>query len=242
MKSNNIKHNDEPMLIAKGINKYFYVPERFQVLNNVNFEVMQGEFVSLSGKSGCGKSTLLHLLSAMDNDYEGKITINGEEIKNKSEAELSKFRNKHFGFVFRFHFLLPEFTVLENVMIPALKLGKKSKDEIEYNAMEKLKLIGVQGRSMIRAGKLSADYQQRVSIARALINNPEIIICDEPTGNLDSVNTRLVFETLKDLTSDYGQTIVVGTLDRELAERTDRSIEICDGKIINREVKEAIYV
>jgi lipoprotein-releasing system ATP-binding protein len=242
MKSNNMKHPDELLLVAKGINKYFYVPERFQVLNNVNFEVKQGEFVSLTGRSGCGKSTLLYLLSAMDTDYEGELIVNGEEIKNKSNAELSKFRNKHFGFVFRFHYLLPEFTVLENVMLPAVKLGEKTGKEIEHDAMEKLTLLGMQARAMECAGKLSVGYQQRVAIARALINNPDIIICDEPTGNLDFVNTKLVFETLKDLTSNYAQTIIIGTHDRQLAENAGRAIEMCDGKIIGLGIKENIYV
>lgn len=229
----NISQQNDAVLIAKGVNKYFYTPERFQVLNNINFEVRRGEFLSIVGKSGCGKSTLLYLMSTMDTDYEGEIIIDGQQMRGKTQNELAAFRNQHIGFVFQFHYLLPEFTVLENVMIPALKLAAKSKQEIEHDAVEKLKLLGVDDQARKASGKLSGGQQQRVAIARALINNPTIIMGDEPTGNLDSVNTKIVFEILKDLTRSLHQTIISVTHDKEFAEKSDRVIEMSDGKIIN---------
>ncbi len=185
----------ELLLIARHLNKYFYEPEKFQVLTDINLEVPKGEFVSLVGKSGCGKSTLLYLLSTMDTDYEGTVELNGELLTGKNQNELAKFRNEHIGFVFQFHFLLPEFTVLQNVMIPALKLKKHSEKEIEARALEKLKLLGVEEQAQKPANKLSGGQQQRVAIARALINDPNIIMGDEPTGNLWTLIIRRWFWT-----------------------------------------------
>jgi lipoprotein-releasing system ATP-binding protein len=223
----------ETVLEAKSLSKYFYTPEKFQVLDHVSFDVSKGEFLSIIGKSGCGKSTLLYLLSTMDTEYEGQLYVNQELITGKSQNELAAFRNKHIGFVFQFHYLLPEFTVLQNVMIPALKLGEKSKEEIEVIAMDKLKLLGVQEQALKHASKLSGGQQQRVAIARALINNPTIIMGDEPTGNLDTNNTKIVFEILKDLSRSYQQTIIAVTHDQEFANNSDRIIEMSDGKIIS---------
>lgn len=223
----------ETVLEAKNLNKYFFTPEKFQVLNDVNFDVTKGEFLSIIGKSGCGKSTLLYLLSTMDTDYDGQLYLNNTLVTGKSQNELAAFRNKHIGFVFQFHYLLPEFTVLQNVMIPALKLGEKSKEEIEVIAMDKLKLLGVQEQAMKQSSKLSGGQQQRVAIARALINNPTIIMGDEPTGNLDTNNTNIVFEILKDLSRSFHQTIIAVTHDKEFANNSDRVIEMSDGRIIS---------
>jgi lipoprotein-releasing system ATP-binding protein len=223
----------ETVLEAKNLNKYFFTPEKFQVLNDVNFDVTKGEFLSIIGKSGCGKSTLLYLLSTMDTDYDGQLYLNNTLVTGKSQNELAAFRNKHIGFVFQFHYLLPEFTVLQNVMIPALKLGEKSKEEIEVIAMDKLKLLGVQEQAMKQSSKLSGGQQQRVAIARALINNPTIIMGDEPTGNLDTINTNIVFEILKDLSRSFHQTIIAVTHDKEFANNSDRVIEMSDGRIIS---------
>ena len=223
----------EIVLEAKSLSKYFYTPEKFQVLDHVSFDVSKGEFLSIIGKSGCGKSTLLYLLSTMDTEYDGQLYVNRELITGKSQNELAAFRNKHIGFVFQFHYLLPEFTVLQNVMIPALKLGEKSKEEIEVIAMDKLKLLGVEEQALKHASKLSGGQQQRVAIARALINNPTIIMGDEPTGNLDTNNTKIVFEILKDLSRSYQQTIIAVTHDQEFANNSDRIIEMSDGKIIS---------
>ena len=216
----------------QNINKHFYDPVEFQVLKDISFDVKKGEFVSIIGKSGSGKSTLLYLLSTMDTKYEGNIIINNTQVTGLKQNELAKFRNEQIGFVFQFHFLLPEFTVLDNVMLPALKLNKKSKDEIEAEAIESLHLLGLKGNEHKKASKISGGQQQRVAIARALINSPSIIMGDEPTGNLDSKNTNIVFDVFKELAKERGQTIIAVTHDDEFADNCDRIIELSDGKLI----------
>jgi lipoprotein-releasing system ATP-binding protein len=215
------------------INKYLYDPVEFQVLKDISFDVKKGEFVSIVGKSGSGKSTLLYLLSTMDTKYNGNIAIIGKQLTGLSQNELAKFRNEQIGFVFQFHFLLPEFTVLDNVMLPALKLNKKAKDEIEAEAIESLHLLGLKGNEHKKASKISGGQQQRVAIARALINSPSIIMGDEPTGNLDSKNTQIVFDIFKELAKERGQTIIAVTHDDEFAANCDRIIELSDGKLIS---------
>lgn len=217
---------------VQNINKHFYDPVEFQVLKNISFDVKKGEFVSIIGKSGSGKSTLLYLLSTMDTNYKGNIAINGTQVTGLSQNELAKFRNEQIGFVFQFHFLLPEFTVLDNVMLPALKLNKRTKDEIEAEALESLHLLGLKGNELKKASKISGGQQQRVAIARALINSPSIIMGDEPTGNLDSKNTNIVFDVFKELAKERGQTIIAVTHDDEFAANCDRIIELSDGKLI----------
>lgn len=219
-------------LSIHNINKYFYEPEKFQVLKEVSFEVEKGEFVAVVGKSGSGKSTLLYLLSTMDTDYEGHISINDTLVTGLKQNQLSAFRNEHIGFVFQFHYLLPEFSVLDNVMLPALKLKKHPKEQIEYKAMELLGLLDIKGHEHKKASKISGGQQQRVAIARALINDPAIIMGDEPTGNLDSKNTEIVFEIFRELAKERGQTIIAVTHDDEFAANCDRIIEMADGKII----------
>lgn len=223
----------ETVLKAQQIGKYFYEPEKFQVLKGIDLEVKRGEFLSLVGKSGCGKSTLMYVLSTMDTDYEGELEIAGKRLTGEKQNALAAFRNQHIGFVFQFHFLLPEFTVLQNVMIPALKLGKHSKEEIETKAMTKLKVLGMEEHAKKASSKLSGGQQQRVAIARALINDPDIIMGDEPTGNLDTYNTHLVFDILKELTHTYRQTLIAVTHDEEFARNSDRIIEMSDGRIIS---------
>lgn len=220
-------------LSIKNINKYFHEPTEFQVLKDVSFDINKGEFVAIIGKSGSGKSTLLYLLSTMDTDYEGKISINETQVTGLSQNQLAAFRNEHIGFVFQFHFLLPEFSVLENVMLPALKLGKKSKDEIETKSIELLGLLGLKGQEFKRASRISGGQQQRVAIARALINSPAIVMGDEPTGNLDSKNTKVVFDIFRQLAAERGQTIIAVTHDDEFASNCDRIIEFSDGKVIS---------
>jgi lipoprotein-releasing system ATP-binding protein len=227
-----MKMSSAEVLKVTGVSKYFYEPEKFKVLKNIDLTVQQGEFLSLVGKSGCGKSTLMYVLSTMDTDYEGDLEIAGERLTGKKQNELAPFRNNHIGFVFQFHYLLPEFTVLQNVMIPALKLGQYSRAEIEHRAVEKLKLLGMDEHVHKKTNKLSGGQQQRVAIARALINDPDIIMGDEPTGNLDSYNAGLVFETFRELTSRHGQSIIAVTHDSEFAKRTDRVVEMSDGRII----------
>ena len=173
------------VLEIKNIIKYFHDPVTYEVLQDVNFSIQQGEFVSIVGKSGCGKSTLLYILSTMDTDYEGELKIDNQVMDKKNPNLLAKVRNEKIGFVFQFHYLLEEYSVLENVMLPGLKLGKYSKQEVEAHAMMHLKKLEIADQALKSAGKLSGGQKQRVAIARALINDPLIIMGDEPTGNLD---------------------------------------------------------
>ena len=222
----------ETILEAKQLNKYFKKPVLFHVLKDINFKVSKGEFASIMGKSGCGKSTLLYILSTMDTDYEGKLFLNNELITGQSSKQLSYIRNKHIGFVFQFHYLLSEFSVLENVMLPAKKLGEKSFKEIEFDAMSKLKMLDIDKLAKKRASRISGGEKQRVAIARALINNPSIIMGDEPTGNLDSYNSENVFNIFKHLCDDYDLSLLVVTHDEDFAKKTDRIITMGDGKIL----------
>lgn len=222
------------VLETQNINKFFYDPVKVHVLKDISFAVDRGEFVSIVGKSGCGKSTLLYILSTMDTSYEGELTIDGQIMSHQSKEFLAQIRNEKIGFVFQFHYLLNEFTVLENVMLPALKLGKKSREEIEHNAIEKLKIFGVQDQAHKGANQLSGGQKQRVAIARALINDPIIIMGDEPSGNLDKKNSQIVFEKFQELAHDYGQTLLIVTHDMEFADNTDRTIVMEDGYIIQQ--------
>jgi len=223
----------EPVsLKVRNLIKYFHDPATFQVIKGVSFDVKKGEFLSIVGKSGSGKSTLLYVLSTMDTDYEGSLEINGKSLSGKSQNELATFRNKHIGFVFQFHYLLKDFTCLQNVMLPALKLGKCSTQEIEYKAYESLRLLDLEDQALKKTNKLSGGQQQRVAIARALINSPSLIMGDEPTGNLDSANSRAVQEIFKELAENFGQTIICVTHDTDFANNTDRIIEMQDGLIL----------
>ncbi len=223
---------NEIALSVNSMNKWFHEPSTFHVLKDISFEVKKGEFLAMVGKSGSGKSTLLYLLSTMDTDYEGHLIINDEVLTGKSQNELAAFRNAHIGFVFQFHYLLPEFTALDNVMLPALKLGQKSKEEIKSNALENLNLLGIKDQAHKSASKLSGGQQQRVAIARALINEPSVIMGDEPTGNLDSKNTDIVFDIFRQLAADRGQTIIAVTHDDEFAAKSDRVLELSDGVML----------
>ena len=221
------------VLEAQNINKYFEKPVRFQVLKDINFKIEKGEFVSIMGKSGCGKSTLLYILSTMDTEYEGKLLLDNEIVTGHSSEKLSYIRNKHIGFVFQFHYLLADFTVLENIMLPAKKLGEKSILEIEKDAYEKLKLLKIEHLALKKASKISGGEKQRVAIARALINNPSIIMGDEPTGNLDSANADNVFTIFRELCDTQNLSLLIVTHDEDFAKRTDRIITMEDGKILS---------
>jgi lipoprotein-releasing system ATP-binding protein len=220
------------VLQAKGISKNFHDPVTIQVLKDVSFEINRGEFVSVIGKSGCGKSTLLYILSTMDTDYEGDLFIDGVAMRNKKEGELALVRNEKIGFVFQFHYLLNEFSVLRNVMLPGLKLGKYTEQEVEHRAMEKLRVLGIDNEAHKMANQLSGGQKQRVAIARALINDPLIIMGDEPTGNLDKKNSQIVFDIFNELAHEFKQTLLIVTHDNEFAQSTDRIIEMEDGRII----------
>ena len=221
------------VLQTNNLGKYFHDPVKFKVLDEVTFDVSKGEFLTIVGKSGCGKSTLLYCLSTMDTDYEGELYIANQLVTGQKIDQLAALRNEKIGFVFQFHYLLPEFSCLKNIMIPALRLGKYSYDEIEERAYQKLEILGMKDQAFKEASKLSGGQQQRVSIARALINDPAIIMCDEPTGNLDSKNTEIVFEIFKQLSQDFHQTIIAVTHDNDFAKASDRTIEMSDGHIIN---------
>ncbi|SHJ34625.1 ABC transporter ATP-binding protein [Pseudozobellia thermophila] len=220
------------VLETKNINKHFYKPKDFHVLKDISFGIGKGEFASIMGKSGSGKSTLLYILSTMDTDYTGELYLNGELITGKSHQELSRIRNERIGFVFQFHYLLSEFSVLENVMLPAKKLAKKSHAEIEHDGIEKLKMLHIEHLAQQRASRISGGEKQRVAIARALINDPTILMGDEPTGNLDSHNSENVFSIFKRLKEEQGLSLLVVTHDEDFAKRTDRTIQMEDGRII----------
>ncbi|UEG49111.1 ABC transporter ATP-binding protein [Ferruginibacter lapsinanis] len=224
----------ELILEARHINKYFHDPVTVQVLTGITFSINKGEFVSVTGKSGCGKSTLLYILSTMDTDYEGELLIDNISMANKKEAELARVRNEKIGFVFQFHYLLNEFNVLRNVMLPGLKLNKYSEAEIESRAMEKLKMLEIDHLALKNANMVSGGEKQRVAIARALINDPHIIMGDEPTGNLDKKNSDIVFDIFKQLAEEYNQTLLIVTHDQSFAERTQRTIKMEDGKIVDQ--------
>lgn len=220
------------ILEARHINKYFRKPVKFHVLKEINFSVEKGEFVSIMGKSGSGKSTLLYILSTMDTDYEGKLYLNDQLITGKHQKELALIRNKEIGFVFQFHYLLDEFSVLENVMLPAKKLGLKTLTDIEVDAMINLEKMNIAHLAKKRASQISGGEKQRVAIARALINNPSIIMGDEPTGNLDSHNSDNIFDLFRQLCHEQHISLLIVTHDEDFAKRTDRIITMEDGKII----------
>ena len=225
------------ILQTKKINKFFTDPTKFQVLHDIEFEVKKGEFLTLVGKSGCGKSTLLYILSTMDTDYSGELILDNENVSTYKQDQLAAIRNAKIGFVFQFHYLLAEFSCLKNVMIPALRLGQYSAQEIEERAFQKLKILGLEDQALKPASKLSGGQQQRVAIARALINDPILIMGDEPTGNLDSKNTQIVFDIFSELTHNHGQTIIAVTHDNDFAAASDRTIEMQDGKIVSHDFK-----
>lgn len=222
------------ILEARHINKNFYDPVTMPVLKDITFSIQKGEFVSIVGKSGCGKSTLLYVLSTMDTDYEGELEIDNELLTGKKAQRLAQVRNEKIGFVFQFHYLLNEFSVLRNVMLPGLKLNKYAEKEVEQRAMERLTMLDIQDFASKKPNQLSGGQKQRVAIARALINDPYIIMGDEPTGNLDKKNSEIVFDIFKNLSEKYQQTLLIVTHDPEFAHRTQRIIEMEDGRIIKQ--------
>ena len=205
------------ILEAINISKTFHESMEVEVLSDINFSINKGEFASIIGKSGCGKSTLLYILSTMDTEFDGDLKIDSVSMKDKPDVELSVVRNEKIGFVFQFHYLLNEFSVLQNVMLPGLKLAKLSTKEIEAKAYEKLKVLGIEDKALTSPNKLSGGEKQRVAIARALINNPLIIMGDEPTGNLDKKNSEIVFEVFKELAEVYKQSLLIVTHDNDFA-------------------------
>jgi lipoprotein-releasing system ATP-binding protein len=222
------------VLETKRVNKYFHDPVKFKVLDDLTFSINKGEFVSVVGKSGCGKSTLLYILSTMDTEYEGQLYLDNQLLTGRSDLELARVRNEKIGFVFQFHYLLYEYNVLKNVMLPGLKLAKYSKEELEHRAMEHLRKLDMQDYALKKSNQLSGGQKQRVAIARALINDPLVIMGDEPTGNLDKKNSDMVFDIFSNLIKEQQQTMLIVTHDPDFAKRTDRIIEMEDGKILTR--------
>ena len=219
------------ILEAQHINKYFAEPEKYQVLKEISLSIPEGELVSIYGESGSGKSTLLYILSTLDTHFQGNLSIQGQEIKKLSSSALTNFRNRHIGFVYQFHYLLPEFNVLQNVMLPAMKLTQKSKEEIKKDAMSLLDDVGMKGFEKRPSYQLSGGQQQRVAIARALINDPSFVVADEPTGNLDQKNSDLIFDLLTEITKYKNKTVVIATHNSKIYRNSHRSIEMIDGSI-----------
>lgn len=201
-----------------------------QVLKGVDLEIHRGEVVSIIGPSGAGKTTLLQIMGTLDRPDSGSVSFDGVTVEAMKERELSAFRNRHIGFVFQFHQLLPEFTALENVMIPAF-IGGVERREAEAQAMELLQLMGLGDRAQHKPNELSGGEKQRVAVARALINKPDVVLADEPSGSLDSHNKEELYRLIFDLRNRLGQTFVIVTHDEALAQMTDRTIHIIDGMI-----------
>jgi len=220
------------IISVQRVNKSFHDPVTVPVLKDVSLVVKRGEFVSITGKSGCGKSTLLYILSTMDTDYEGEVVIDGEPTRGLGGPRLAAIRNEKIGFVFQFHYLLPEFSVLKNVMLPGLKLGKHSEQEVEQRAMDRLRDLDMHEHALKMANQLSGGQKQRVAIARSLINDPLIIMGDEPTGNLDSRNSAIVFDIFKHIATEHKRSLLVVTHDNDFAARTDRTIVMDDGRVV----------
>lgn len=207
-----------------------------QVLKGVNLTIGKGEVISIVGASGAGKTTLLQLIGALDKPTGGTIRFNGEELGDLSRKRLADFRNRHIGFVFQSHQLLPEFTALENILIPALIAGRKPA-EAENEAMQLLQVMGIAGRAHHKPAEMSGGENQRVAVARALINHPDVVLADEPSGSLDSKNKEELHKLFFDLRDRYGQTFVIVTHDEALASYTDRTLHMVDGVIENQIVK-----
>jgi lipoprotein-releasing system ATP-binding protein len=216
------------MLTCKQITKRY---GSLEVLKGVDLQISKGEIVSLVGSSGAGKSTLLHILGTLDEADGGQVWLNNVQVNQLKGDDLAGFRNRHIGFVFQFHHLLPEFTALENVCIPGW-LGVKKKKEVEARAIELLKMLGLSDRMQNKPSELSGGEQQRVAVARALINNPDIIMADEPTGNLDSTHARELHQLFFDLRKQFNQTFLIVTHNEELAAQCDRTVHMKDGRII----------
>jgi len=230
--------DEQPVPVLRGRELHRFLGEgegRNHVLRGINVELTAAKTYSVAGPSGCGKSTMLYLLGLLDRQDKGKIWIRGELMSEASDAERTAARNRHIGFVFQFHFLLPEFTAAENVMLPMRKLNVRSADEMRARAEHLLGLVGMEDKVDRLATHLSGGEQQRVAIARSLANDPALLLADEPTGNLDTKNSDMVFDLLQRLSRETGQAILMVTHNPELAERTDECLRMADGQFVDGE-------
>lgn len=226
------------ILELKNVNKIYGTAVKTQVLTDINLNFEKGSFNSIIGQSGSGKSTLLNIIGTLDTPTSGEVILDGVDTAKASKNRLAELRNKSIGFVFQFHYLLPEFTALENVLMPYRIGGGKVTKEIIDKAKEYLTLVGLEKVINNNATKMSGGQQQRTAIARAILNNPSIILADEPTGNLDSDSTETIYNLLRGINEKFGTTFIIITHDRHIAEKADRIIEITDGKI-NMDIKRA---
>ena len=229
---------DDKLLEIKDLVKIYGTKVKTKVLHEVSLDIDKGEFLSIIGPSGSGKTTLLNIIGALDNATSGHIYFENHDITTMKSDELASFRNKNLGFIFQFHHLLPEFTALENVIIPTWIKYKSPTNRKRERALELLEIVGLKDRINNKATDLSGGQQQRVAIARALINEPTLILADEPTGNLDSESTEQVYDLLRSINKDIGTTFIIVTHDRHLAAKSERVIEMVDGKI-NQDYKTA---
>jgi lipoprotein-releasing system ATP-binding protein len=232
-----VKHGDEhdhsgPLLAVEGLGKVYGDGVPFRALGDVSFELDRGTFASIVGQSGSGKSTLLNQIGLLDTPTEGKVLIDSKDTRAIGRKGRAILRNELIGFVFQFHYLLPEFSVIENVLMPSLIESGSPTKELREQALETLGYMGLEESADKNANDLSGGQKQRVAIARALMNRPELLLADEPTGNLDTVNTKAVYELFRRINKDWGTTFLIVTHDRGIAEQTDRILEIQDGKLI----------
>ena len=216
----------------RNIKKIYGDKVKTQVLFDLNLSIEKGSFNSIIGQSGSGKSTLLNILGTLDRPTDGEIIINGVNTKSMNANQLAKLRNETLGFIFQFHYLLPEFTALENVLMPYRIMGKKIDDKVKERANELIELVGLSEVKNNLATQMSGGQQQRTAIARSLMNNPSIILADEPTGNLDSDTTEQIYDLMRKINKKYNTTFIIITHDQHVAEKTDRIIEVKDGRII----------
>lgn len=214
------------------INKIYGQKVQTQVLYDINIEIEQGAFVSIIGQSGSGKSTLLNMIGSLDYPTSGKVLIDGKNTQTMNKNQLAKLRNETIGFIFQFHYLLPEFSALENVLMPYRISNRKVTHAVKERALSLLQTVELQDKVHYKINMLSGGQQQRVAIARALMNNAKLILADEPTGNLDSVSTENIYQLLRDINKKYQTTFIIITHDRKIAQKADRIIEIADGKVI----------